>query len=188
MLKDVLKITSGLCIAWSLLALGKEPTEADFERWADNWDRLIPVGTYDFIPDTISFDLMFDPTFQTKLDEAGRVLNPALEGQRIELAGFMVPLETNGTQTTQFLLVPEAGQCIHVPPPPMNQTLLVDASNAPTALRNLYQPIIVSGRLSVGQQQFDLADSGYTLVDVQVETLEIDESLIPVAPDADGDR
>lgn len=186
--KDLSKVFAGLLIAWSLIAMGREPSEADFDRWADNWDRLIPAGTYDFIPDDVSFDLMFDPTFQAKLDAAGRVLNPALEGERIELAGFMVPLETQGDTVTQFLLVPEAGQCIHVPPPPMNQTLMVDASTQPTALRDLYQPIIVTGRLSVGEQQFELADSGYTLVDVAVETLDIDESLIPVAPDADGDR
>lgn len=188
MWKDLLQITCGVLIAVSLSVFAKEPTEADFDRWANNWDSLIPAGTYDFIPENVSFDLMFDPTFQTQLDEAGRVLNPALEGQRIELAGFMVPIETQGQTVTQFLLVPEAGQCIHVPAPPMNQTLLVDATNQPTELRDLYQPIVVTGRLSVGEQRFELADSGYTLVDVTVESLDLDESLIPVAPDADGDR
>jgi uncharacterized protein len=188
-----MKWTSGLHIWVLLFSLGAgaspiEPTEADFERWAESWDRLIPAGTYDFIPENVSFDLMFDPTFQKKLDEAGLVLNPSLEGQQIELAGFMVPIETQGQTVSQFLLVPEAGQCIHVPAPPMNQTLLVDASNNPTELRDLYQAVVVRGRLSVGKQQFELADSGYTLVDVQVESLALDESMIPVAPDADGDR
>ena len=188
MCKNLVNISIGLIIALSFTVSAKEPTEEDFNRWADNWDSLIPPGTYDFIPENVSFDLMFDPTFQKQLDEAGRVLNPSLEGQRIELAGFMVPIETQGQTVSQFLLVPEAGQCIHVPAPPMNQTLLVDASNEPTALRDLYQPIVVSGRLSVGEQTFELADSGYTLIDIRVEDLELDESLIPIAPEADGDR
>ncbi len=188
LVKDVSKVAAGLLVAWSLMAMEREPTPADFDRWADNWDSLIPAGAYDFLPDVISFDLMFDPTFQANLDRAGQALNPELEGQTIELAGFMVPLESQGQNVSQFLLVPEAGQCIHVPPPPLNQTLMVDAGQSPTELRDLYQPIVVRGRLSVGLQEFELANSGYTLVDIEVETLKLDESLIPVVPNADGDR
>ena len=100
----------------------------------------------------------------------------------------MVPIEVKGQSVSQFLLVPEAGQCVHVPPPPLNQTLLVDATNAPTELRGLYEPVIVSGRLSVVTQRFEIAESGYTLVDVTVTTLDLGEELIPIAPGADGDR
>ena len=100
----------------------------------------------------------------------------------------MVPIEVKGQSVSQFLLVPEAGQCVHVPPPPLNQTLLVDATNAPTELRDLYEPVIVSGRLSVVTQRFEIAESGYTLVDVTVTTLDLGEELIPIAPGADGDR
>jgi hypothetical protein len=32
-------------------------------------------------------------------------------------------------------------------------------------------PIIVYGRISVGSKSFDIADSGYTLIDATVETL-----------------
>jgi hypothetical protein len=186
--KDLAKIAAGLLIAASITAAEYEPNEADFDRWADNWNLLIPPGTYDFVPDNVSFDLMFDPTFQKQLDAAGNQLDTSLEGTEIELAGFMVPLENQGNQVTQFLLVPEAGQCIHVPPPPMNQTLVVDAATNPTQLRDLYQPIIVRGRVSVGSQSFELADSGYSLVDVSVTTLLMDEENIPVVPNADGDR
>ncbi len=91
----------------------------------------------------------------------------------------MVPIEFNGTNVSKFLLVPEAGQCIHVPPPPLNQTLLVDASSEPTKLRDLYIPIIVYGRISVGSQSFDIADSGYTITDAVIETLSFsDEAYI----------
>ena len=100
----------------------------------------------------------------------------------------MVPIEVKDSKVSQFLLVPEAGQCIHVPPPPMNQTLLVDSTDSPTKLRDLYEPVIVSGRLSVITQSFEIADSGYSLVDVTVTTLDLGEDMIPIVPGADGDR
>ena len=165
-----------------------DPTEEDFIRWENAWDRLIPPGTYDFVPKDFGYELLFNPEFQGQLDAAGKVIDPSLEGQTIELAGFMVPIEVKGDAVSQFLLVPEAGQCIHVPPPPLNQTLLVDTTDQPTQLRDLYQPVIVSGRLSVVTQSFDIADSGYSLVDVTVTNLKLEEDLIPINPGADGDR
>ena len=178
----------GLVSFVDAVATEYEATEEDFVRWENAWDRLIPAGTYDFVPQDFGYELLFNPTFQSQLDAAGRVIDTALEGQRIELAGFMVPIEVKGQSVSQFLLVPEAGQCVHVPPPPLNQTLLVDATNAPTELRDLYEPVIVSGRLSVITQRFEIAESGYTLVDVTVTTLDLGEELIPIAPGADGDR
>ena len=74
------------------------------------------------------------------------------------------------------------------PPPPMNQTLLVDTTESPTELRDLYQPIIVSGRLSVVTQRFEIAESGYSLVAASVKSLDLGEDAIPVAPGADGHR
>ena len=172
----------------NVVASGYEATEEDFVRWENAWDSLIPPGAYDFVPKDFYFELLFNPTFQSQLDEAGRVINPLLDGQSIEIAGFMVPIEVQGEKVSQFLLVPEAGQCIHIPPPPLNQTLLVDTTTTPTPLRDLYQPIIVSGRLSVGTQSFEIADSGYSLVAAEITTLNLGEDMIPVVPGADGDR
>lgn len=169
-------------------AEGFDPTEEDFIRWENAWDRLIPPGTYDFVPKDFGYELLFNPEFQGQIDAAGKVIDPSLEGQTIELAGFMVPIEVKDDTVSQFLLVPEAGQCIHVPPPPLNQTLLVDTTDQPTRLRDLYQPVIVSGRLSVVTHSFDIADSGYSLVDVTVTNLNLEEDLIPINPGADGDR
>lgn len=48
-----------------------------------------------------------------------------LEGQAVKIPGFMVPLEDNKNQVTEFLLVPTPQACIHVPPPPPNQMVYV---------------------------------------------------------------
>jgi uncharacterized protein len=39
--------------------------------------------------------------------------------------GYMVPLEDNLEEVTEFLLVPYPGACIHVPPPLPNQIVHV---------------------------------------------------------------
>ena len=137
----------------------------------ENWLSLEPADAYDFIPEDLSYETYSSPEFQAKLEEAGTKLKDSLEGTDIVLAGFMVPIEYDGSDVSRFLLVPESGQCIHVPPPPLNQTLLVDMTINPTKFRDLYMPIIVYGRISVGSQSFDIADSGYTISDAAVETL-----------------
>lgn len=171
-----LKITN-FAVAVLVLALNnnvfaRTATDADYERWFATWDSLVPAGTYSFVPDEFADELWNDPLFKTQLDNASRALNTNLSNQLIELAGFMVPINFEGEKVFKFLLVPEAGQCIHVPPPPLNQTILVDMEGRFTDHRDLYQPVIVTGIVNVGENSFELADSGYTLTDVRVETLE----------------
>ena len=44
-----------------------------------------------------------------------------LDGKRIRLGGYPVPLESDAEgRTTLLFLVPYPGACIHVPPPPPN--------------------------------------------------------------------
>jgi uncharacterized protein len=46
--------------------------------------------------------------------------------------GYMVPLEDNLDEVTEFLLVPYPGACIHVPPPPPNQIIHVTMEKVKT--------------------------------------------------------
>ena len=51
---------------------------------------------------------------------------PELDGRQMLLGGYPVPLETNEQgRFVEFFLVPYPGACIHVPPPPPNQIILV---------------------------------------------------------------
>lgn len=87
----------------------------------------------------------------------------ALDGQSIRIPGFIVPLEFDDDQTiTQFFLVPFFGACIHVPPPPPNQIVLV---NAPQGLKLdvLYDPFWITGELMASLNQNDLATSAYEM-------------------------
>ncbi len=91
----------------------------------------------------------------------------ALDGARVRLPGFAVPLETDGRTATRFLLVPYYGACIHVPPPPLNQTVLVEAP-AGASIQGVFDPVWVSGRLAVQRATTDLANAGYTLTATEV--------------------
>src|SRR6187399_1445007 len=48
-----------------------------------------------------------------------------VDGKKVKVPGFMVPLEDEEEMVTEFLLVPYVGACIHTPPPPPNQIVLV---------------------------------------------------------------
>ncbi|WP_415846040.1 DUF3299 domain-containing protein [Stutzerimonas zhaodongensis] len=98
----------------------------------------------------------------------------ALDGKRIRLGGYPVPLETdNKGRSTEFFLVPYPGACIHVPPPPPNQIVMVRYP-AGVMLDDIYAPLWVDGTLKIEPVNNDLAEAAYAISDAEV-TL-VDES------------
>lgn len=97
-------------------------------------------------------------------------LNTALNGRLIKLPGYVVPVETDGQKSSEFLLVPYFGACIHVPPPPPNQTVYVKTRDEKGAtIRKLYDVVWVTGVINTESQKTDLAETGYTIDAVKVE-------------------
>jgi uncharacterized protein len=79
--------------------------------------------------------------------ELGQLING-----EARVPGYMVPLEDNLFEATEFLLVPYPGACIHVPPPPPNQLVHVTMDGGKTtALRSLYEPVWVQGIVRIGE-------------------------------------
>ena len=90
-------------------------------------------------------------------------VNETLDGAMIRIPGFVVPLEFDEEQTiSQFFLVPYFGACLHMPPPPPNQIILV---NAPKGIQMsaLYDPFWIEGQLSTSFQENDMATSAYAM-------------------------
>lgn len=170
--RKVINLVTCLVVVLSFSAQARVPAEGDYDRWVEAWDSLVPSGAYDFVPQEMTYELFADPLFNQQVENASRVLNFDLADKQIELAGYMVPITFDGERVSQFLLVPEAGQCIHVPAPPPNQTIFVDLGEQYTELRDLYDPIIVNGTLTLVENSFELADSGYTLIDASVDNLD----------------
>jgi uncharacterized protein len=86
----------------------------------------------------------------------------ALDGQRVALGGYLVPLDFSATKITEFLLVPFVGACIHVPPPPANQIVYVKAA-AGFEASDLFAPITVTGIIRTSFADTGLAEAGYTM-------------------------
>lgn len=164
-----------------------ELTDSLLLQSQDSWDSLIPMGAYDFVPDNLSDTLFYSDTFQAQIEAAGQMLNAQINGSVIAMGGFMVPLEVSGEEVTVFLLVPEAGQCIHIPPPPVNQTVLVDVSANPVALRSLYDPIWVEGPIETYVTSTELAEVGYRMILPEVKTLIIEGYDPGAVPRHEGD-
>jgi hypothetical protein len=87
--------------------------------------------------------------------------NPALNGVEVKIPGFIVPLEENKGEVTEFLLVPYFGACIHTPPPPANQILHVRPKQG--AKFRAMDTVWVSGKLQTVRNDSMMGVSGYQI-------------------------
>jgi hypothetical protein len=144
------------------------------------WDDLIPP---DWLPEDLFAGLFddadldalddYDPRAIEIMDKIREVWDAApvvehMDGQRIRIPGFVVPLEGDAGEIHEFLLVPYFGACIHVPPPPANQLIHVLPDAAIPARWNM-APVWVSGVLTVARYDSELGSAGYQLRAVEVE-------------------
>ncbi len=86
-----------------------------------------------------------------------------LNNKVVSVPGFMVPLEDDADQVTEFLLVPFAGACIHVPPPPPNQMIYIKLRVGKKAKMSFTEPIIVTGQLHVATVQSPYGDVSFNM-------------------------
>ncbi len=138
-----------------------------------DWEALIPPG-FDADALVLEFnrkasELSDDaPQVRALVAEMKRRWEQAptvatLDGQRVELPGFIVPLDFEGESAREFLLVPYFGACIHVPPPPANQVVYATAAK-PIPLETLQDAVLATGTLKVEANHSDLAAAGYHMV------------------------
>lgn len=132
------------------------------------WDDLVPPGVpFAEIIGEGDLDEAAD-TWRPIFDENAYKMNPALDGADIKMPGYIIPLETTGDGVTHFILVPYIGACIHVPPPPANQLVLV-SSTKPWPVDDLWDAVWVYGKMSIALQSLELGDTGYALQADNVE-------------------
>ena len=133
------------------------------------WDELLPKG-WDPAADIKKLKLGkledSDPRAMEALERL-RVMwdnaptDPTLEGVKIRLPGFVIPLEKSGEKVTEFLVVPYFGACIHSPPPPANQIIHATIKRA-TAMRSM-DAFWIKGTLSLHRADTPWGASGYRL-------------------------
>lgn len=103
---------------------------------------------------------------QIKRRQPGEGSPPAvvadLDGRRVSIGGYVVPLDFDATTVKEFLLVPFVGACIHVPPPPANQIIYVKSPKG-FEVSGSFDAVTVTGTLKTTVAFTGLADAGYTL-------------------------
>jgi hypothetical protein len=134
------------------------------------WNDLIPP---DWDPRKLFKDIDMrmlddsDPRAMRALEKLREVWSNApprsdLNGVRIRVPGFVVPLERKGDQITEFLLVPYFGACIHTPPPPSNQIIHVFSSK-PIKDTATMDTVWASGVLEVARSETGMGNASYRL-------------------------
>lgn len=97
------------------------------------------------------------------LQSGSAAVNPELDGRRVRIPGFVVPLTYSADRLLEsFLLVPYFGACIHFPPPPPNQVILVQMRRG-KGLRSIEDAQWVTGTLRAGYRKSDLGAAAYFL-------------------------
>lgn len=96
-------------------------------------------------------------------DELKKIL-----GKEITMKGFMMPLDYDSKTVVEFLFMPYVPSCMHVPPPPANQLVLVKLKKGITIAPSFY-PIELTGVLSLDANK-DL-ESSYKMEGLKVKEL-----------------
>lgn len=92
-----------------------------------------------------------------------------LEGKLVRIPGFVVPLDDFQEDGAEFLLVPYYGACVHTPPPPPNQIVMVGMEGKKSIKLSLFDAVWMSGRLKIESVESPYGTVGYTLVGMKVE-------------------
>lgn len=135
-----------------------------------DWDSLVPKD-WDPMKDMKNLDLSkmddADPRVMKAMERMKKIwsdapVEPSLNGVRIRIPGFIVPLDAHRKEIKEFLLVPYFGACIHTPPPPANQII------HGVAVKKLKEPqmmsaVWVSGTLETVRSETEFGTSGYRL-------------------------
>ena len=161
--RSALMLLSG-ALATPKTALAATPREI-------TWDDLLPVGVpYSEIIGEGELDEVND-TWNPIYDENATKLNESLDGSYIKMPGFIIPFDIGVKGVTEFMLVPYTGACIHMPPPPANQLVMVNAKT-PWPSDDLWNPVWVIGMMRMQLQTTDLGQTGYAIVADQMEVYE----------------
>lgn len=151
------------------------------------WDDLIPSDILEALltpPEYINnivdgslednFEQQINEVFEPSDDPYQQALTstkviPEMDGKRIKIPGFIVPIETNEDNlVTEFFIVPYFGACLHMPPPPPNQIIYAtypQGVEQPT----LFDPFWLSGELNTQLTTNDIAQAAYEMRVVNYE-------------------
>ena len=145
------------------------PLHAADEYKEIKWEELVPKGwdpTKEFKALNLATLQDSDPRAMEALDKMKTLFDnaptePAMAGIKVRLPGFVIPIERKGELTTEFLIVPYFGACIHTPPPPANQ-IIHTVLKKPVKMSSM-EPVWTSGTLSLQRADTPWGKAGYRM-------------------------
>ena len=148
------------------VAVAAEPRQLE-------WNELVPAdwepaGLFEEFAGITDID-DGDPVAEKIMNRIREVWDSAplvesLDGLRVKIPGYGVPLDGDAERVQSFLLVPYFGACIHTPPPPRNQIVLVTMKADGVPLDDAFGALWITGTLKVEPADTEYGHAGYTLV------------------------
>ena len=118
-------------------------------------------------------------TLDYDLKTKKNIIKPDLQkvlGKEVTIKGFMMPLDYDAKEVVEFLFMPYVPACMHVPPPPANQLILVKMKKGSKVKPSFY-PIELSGKLAV-EANADL-ESSFKMDGLKMKELKDSQPMIP---------
>ena len=150
-------------------ATGKSPkAESKAEVHEFDWGDLMPEPDPKVVEDFQKGKMDRDAVI-AYLDTLGNTSVASMDKTYGKMPGFLVPLNMDRNQkATELLLVPSMGACIHVPPPPPNQTIYIKLDEGIKVTEAGYTPYWVTGTIIVEKNTSEYTD---TLYSIKVESI-----------------
>jgi hypothetical protein len=170
----------GGAVRWLTLEYEHEQAKAHPQAQVDlialDWQTLIPKG-WDPVKRYRNLPLSRLNDSDPKVIELMRQMretwdnapiNQDLDETRVQIAGYVVPLDAYNGEMREFLLVPYFGACVHSPPPPANQIIRVTIAEPVKNLRTM-DAVSVTGTLHTARSDSPMGMSAYSIVATRVE-------------------
>ncbi len=98
-----------------------------------------------------------------------------VDGKSVKIPGFVVPLDDDDTGLTEFLLVPSPQACIHVPPPPPNQMIMIRMKSG-TAPQRSWGPVWVKGQINIATMDSQYGKIAFMMRGDSAEPYKMDDA------------
>jgi len=163
-MKSWLRLSILLILSFGLafLILSSLPKENTFDDVSNSSAKLSGDMTLENDPEgTKIIDWRLLRSLNPETGDADSALLE-LDKKMVKIPGFMVPLDDYQASVTEFLLVPSAQACIHVPPPPPNQMIYVKMDSK-RETKVAYGAIWVVGELNLSASESPYGKVSFTL-------------------------
>lgn len=144
------------------------------EPWVKEMTKeMAAVGKLSNLQDSSEEAYKAMSAMRKKFDEAPIVKSQL--NKKVRLPGYVVPLDADRAEKREFLLVPYFGACIHTPPPPANQIVLIRPT-AQSKIKKLPESmdiVWVEGEIKEGRVATSQGVSGYLLEAISVAPYEV---------------